>query len=92
MLFHWDPRKAGHNLRMHGVGFREASTVFADPLSVTLDDPDHSAAEDRFLDIGVSDLGRLLVVSYTEREGGIRLISARRATRTERQRHEWTAR
>jgi len=77
---------------MHGVGFREASTVFADPLSVTLDDPDHSAAEDRFLDIGVSDLGRLLVVSYTEREGGVRPISARRATRTERQQNEWTAR
>jgi uncharacterized DUF497 family protein len=68
--------------------FREATTVFADPLSITILDPDHSIAEMRFLDIGLSHRGRLLVVSYVERGDQIRLISARLATRNERKQYE----
>jgi uncharacterized DUF497 family protein len=88
LRFEWDKRKADSNLRAHGVSFREATTVFADPLSITISDPDHSAAEMRFVDIGLSHRGRLLVVSYTERGSRIRLISARLATRKERRQYE----
>jgi hypothetical protein len=88
LRFQWDSRKAASNLRVHGVSFREATTVFADPLSITISDPDHSTAEMRFVDIGVSNLGRLLVVSYTERSDEVRVISARRATRNEREQYE----
>ena len=86
--FEWDKRKAVSNLRAHGVSFREATTVFGDPLSITISDPDHSTAEMRFVDIGRSHRGRLLVVSYTERGIRIRLISARLATRKERRQYE----
>ena len=84
----WDPVKARANLRKHRVRFEEASTVFADPMSITIRDPDHSVGEWRFLDIGLSHSGRLLVVSYTERGSRIRLISARSASRTERKGYE----
>ncbi|MBI4556056.1 MAG: BrnT family toxin [Candidatus Hydrogenedentes bacterium] len=86
--FEWDDAKARENLLKHGVGFEEASTVFNDPLSVTRPDPDHSDAENRFIDIGVSNMNQLLVVVYTERGPRIRLISARRATANERQKYE----
>ena len=88
LRFEWDHRKSESNLRAHGVSFDEASTVFADPLSITIYDPTHSSAEMRFVDIGVSYLGRLLVVSYTERADQVRLISARLATRNERRQYE----
>jgi uncharacterized protein len=88
LRFEWDNRKADSNLRAHGVSFREATTVFTDPLSITISDPDHSMAEMRFIDIGLSHRGRLLVVSYTERGNRIRLISARLATRNERRQYE----
>jgi uncharacterized DUF497 family protein len=78
LRFEWDNRKADSNLRAHAVSFREATTVFADPLSITISDPDHSMAEMRFIDIGLSHRGRLLVVSYTERGNRIRLIAATR--------------
>jgi uncharacterized DUF497 family protein len=84
LRFEWDERKAGSNLKQHGVSFREATTVFADPLSITIWDPYHSISESRFVDIGLSHHGRLLVVSYTERGDIIRLISARFANRRER--------
>ena len=90
LSFEWDEGKAESNLKAHGVSFREATTVFADPLSITISDPDHSSVEMRFLDIGLSYLGRLLVVSYTERGKKIRLISARLATRNERNQYEET--
>ena len=64
----WDPEKADSNLRKHGVSFEEAATVLADPLSITLDDPDHSETELRFLLLGNSVIARLLVVAITERE------------------------
>lgn len=91
LSFEWDTRKAESNLKAHGVSFHEATTVFADPLSITISDPDHSSVEARFLDIGLSYLGRLLVVSYTERGDKIRLISARLGTRNERKQYEETA-
>jgi hypothetical protein len=88
--FEWDPAKAELNLKEHGVSFDEATTVFRDTLSITIVDPDHSDSEDRFIDIGMSHRGQLLVVSYTERKDKIRIISARRATRTERKSYEET--
>ena len=88
LRFEWDKGEAESNLRAHGVSFREATTVFADPLSITISDPDHSSTEMRLVDLGLSHLGRLLVVSYTERGSRIRLISARLATRNERRQYE----
>ena len=86
----WDREKARTNLRKHNVTFEEASSVFGDPVSITIPDPDHSMGEMRFLDIGLSHFGRLLVVAYTERRSRIRIISARPATRRERKRYEET--
>jgi uncharacterized DUF497 family protein len=90
LSFEWDKRKAESNLRAHGVSFVEATTVLGDPLSITISDPDHSSVEMRFLDIGLSCFGRMLVVSYTERANKIRLISARLAVRNERRQYEET--
>jgi len=88
MQFEWDREKAQGNLRKHGVSFDDAVTVFYDPLSATFDDPDHSAGENRFITVGYSARGRLLVVSHTERGNAVRIISARHATRREGKRHE----
>ena len=88
--FEWDPRKAEANLKRHEVSFDDATTVFQDPLSITISDPDHSETEDRFIDIGTAHLGELLVVSYAERRDKIRIISARRATSAERKNYEET--
>lgn len=90
--FEWDPAKAKRNLKEHGVSFDEAATIFQDPLSITIADPDHSGStEKRFVDIGLSHERALLVVSYTERKDRIRIISARVATRTERKNYEETS-
>jgi uncharacterized DUF497 family protein len=86
--FEWDPDKAATNAKKHGVEFAEAMTVFGDSLELTIPDPDHSEGEFRFLSLGRSAAGRLLVVAYTEREGRIRIINAREATSQERQRYE----
>ena len=89
LRFQWDHRKAKANLRTHGVSFEETSTVFADPLAKVFPDEDHSRQENREILVGTSILGRLLLVSFTERgEDCIRIISAREATRNERRRHE----
>ncbi len=88
MQFEWDPEKAKQNYKKHRVYFEEATTVFYDPLSATFDDPDHSIGELRLITVGFSSRGRLLVVSHTEREKNIRIISARTATAQERRRHE----
>jgi uncharacterized protein len=88
LTFEWDSEKAQANLKKHRVGFEEASTVFADPMSITIQDPDHSHGEARFLDIGLSRAGRLLVVAYTERGNRIRVINARPATRREKDAYE----
>jgi len=88
MQFEWDPKKAKQNLTKHGVSFDEAVTAFYDPLSATFDDPDHSENEQRYITIGFSSQGRLLVVAHAERRGNIRIISARSATAHERKKHE----
>jgi len=81
--FEWDPAKAAANLKKHRVAFHEAATVLEDPLSTTFPDETHSTEERRFVTIGASKRGRLLVVAHTERNDTIRIISARRATRRE---------
>ncbi len=86
--FEWDADKAATNLRKHGVSFDEAVTVFGDPLSVLLPDPDHSVEEERYLVLGVSTRDRLLVVAFVERPPQTRIISARLATRRERHDYE----
>lgn len=86
--FEWDAAKAAANLRKHGVAFDEACSVFADPLSRTIRDPMHSVGERRFVLLGRSGAGRLLVLVHTERGATIRLISARPATRLERKSYE----
>ena len=90
LRFTWDPRKASANLKKHRVAFEDAQTVFFDEHALQLDDPDDSVGEDRFLLLGLSSGLRLLVVCHCERADGdeIRLISARRADRTE-QREYW---
>ncbi|MCC5658595.1 BrnT family toxin [Nostoc sp. XA010] len=84
MKFEWDENKAAINLLKHKVSFEEAKTVFNDPLYVDFYDPDHSDNEERYLIIGESSRGRLLIMSYTERGNSIRLISAREVTPSER--------
>jgi len=86
--FEWDPTKAKENLQKHRVSFAEASTVFGDPLSMNMPDPDHSEGEHRFIVMGISDRYRLLVVSYTERPLRTRIINARLASRAERKQYE----
>lgn len=86
--FEWNPRKARGNLRKHGIDFNEASTVFADTLSITIPDPDHSEDEERWVTVGLSNRHRVLVVVHTEEEETIRLISARTADRFERRKYE----
>ncbi len=88
MEFEWDENKATNNLSKHGVAFDEARTVFDDSLYVDFYDPDHSEYEQRYLIIGQSEKGHLLIVSYTERRNSIRLISAREVTKRERKSYE----
>ena len=86
--FEWDRRKATVNETKHGVSFEEALTVFSDPLGRIFDDPDHSSAEAREIVVGHSNKQRLLVVSFTERGNAIRIFSARKTTKRERQDYE----
>lgn len=88
MEFEWDDEKAESNEKKHGVAFAEAMTVFGDPLSLTGYDPDHSTTEDRFVTMGLSELGRLVIVSHVDRDDKIRIISAREANRIERKDYE----
>jgi uncharacterized DUF497 family protein len=88
MEFEWNPDKAALNLEKHGVSFQQAATVFDDPLSVTFPDPDHSTGESRYVIIGVSRFGQLLVVAHTDRGEKVRIISARKASRQERRFYE----
>lgn len=88
MRFEWDASKAATSVLKHGVDFDEASTVFADSLAATGRDPDHSTSEARFLTFGLSRKGRVLAVSHTDRGGVLRIISARPATRKEKQTYE----
>jgi uncharacterized DUF497 family protein len=88
LTIEWDPRKARSNIAKHGVTFEEASTVFADSLSLTIPDPEHSRSEERYVTMGRAFTGKLLVVVHTDRGDNIRLISARRANRRERRSYE----
>lgn len=81
--FEWDDEKAKENKRKHKVDFEEAIAVFIDPFSLTIEDLDHSIEESRYIDLGRSESGRVLVVSYTESGAKIRIISCRRASRGE---------
>jgi len=87
-IFEWDDKKARANLRKHGVSFDEGATIFNDPLIATMPDTVHSASEARFLALGMSIMGRLLVVIFTERNERIRLISCRKATKAEIKNYE----
>lgn len=89
ILFEWDPAKAASNLKKHKVSFEEASTVFGDPLAITIEDPGHSRpGEERFVTVGWSEGGRTVVVVHFDADDSIRIISARVATRRERYQHE----
>jgi len=88
LQFTWDPTKAAANLSKHGVSFKDASTVFRNPLAKVLTDPTHSGPELRSLIIGHSEGGRLLMVVFTETDDGIRIISARDASARERREYE----
>ena len=86
--FEWDPGKARQNRRKHRVSFQEAATVFGDPLAVTYPDPDHSVSEQRFITVGMSGAGRVLMLAHLDRNENIRIISARKTTRRERKHYE----
>lgn len=87
--FEWDEKKAKANLIKHKVSFYEATTVFSDPYSITIPDAAHSSEhEQRYIDIGSSDKGHVLVVVYAESKANIRIISCRKATRKERRYYE----
>jgi uncharacterized DUF497 family protein len=88
MIFEWDSGKARANKAKHGLSFEEVATVFQDSLALTFDDPDHSSAEPRELTIGHTKGHKLVFVSHCEREGRIRIISARPATNSERKQYE----
>ena len=86
--FEWDPSKAEENVRKHCVDFRDAATIFRDPLGITIFDPHHSQDEDRYITVGRSPSGRLLIVGHTDRGERIRIISARELTSAERKAYE----
>ena len=88
MKLEWDPRKAKSNLTKHGVSFEEAATAISDPMAATGADPDHSITEERYVTFGVSERGRLLVIAHTDEEEIIRIISARIASKGERELYE----
>ena len=83
LQFEWDPNKATRNVEKHQVSFEEAATVFDDLLFITVIDEEHSVEEERYITIGLSQRGRLLLVAHTDRAGQIRIISARKATKRE---------
>jgi uncharacterized DUF497 family protein len=88
MRFAWDEKKAASNISKHGISFEEAATVFGDPLSDTFPDPDHSLEEHRFVIIGSSESGKILVVAHTDDGELVRIISAREVTHEERKSYE----
>ena len=83
--FEWDMDKANRNLEKHDVSFEEAATVFDDPMYITFIDDEHSVDEERYITIGLSNHGRLLMLAHADRQDRIRIINARRATKKEEQ-------
>ena len=92
LVFEFDLRKAAANLKKHGVSFREAMTVFNDPLAATFPDELHSEEEQRWITVGLSSRHRVLFVSHLEHEGIIRIIGARTANATEIETYEEASR
>ena len=88
LLFEWDEEKARSNLKRHKVSLQEGATIFHDLFVATMPDPDHSEEEQRYISVGLSVKGRLLVVVHTERGDRTRIISCRKATPTERRVYE----
>ena len=88
MKFEWDPAKEDKNVKKHGVAFAEASTVFGDYLSVSGRDLEHSEGEARYVTIGLSSEGRILIVCHTDRRNVIRIFSARSVIRKEKKIYE----
>jgi hypothetical protein len=87
LTYEWDEDKSRSNVRKHGVTFEEAKTIFNDRFGITIGDPDHSLSEERFVEIGMSAKGRILVVWYAERGENIRVIGCRKATPSERRKY-----
>jgi uncharacterized protein len=83
VVYEWDSSKAAANIKKHHVAFTEAATVFLDPWALTYQDPDHSEGEQRYITLGESTRGRVILVAHLDRDDRIRIISARRATRKE---------
>lgn len=88
LTFEWDEAKAKSNIIKHNISFEEGKTIFNDPMLLTFADLEHNAHEKRFINIGLSSAGRVLVLIHTERYGRIRIISCRKATGSERKRYE----
>ena len=88
MNFEWDPAKEARNIKKHNVSFKEAVTILGNPLSITIHDPDHSEDEDRYLTVGCSSKGGFLIVAHTERGDNIRIINARKLTKSEKKSYE----
>jgi len=88
VIFEWDAAKATANRRKHRIPFQEAATIFGDPLAITYPDPDHSEWEQRFLTVGMSNEGRVLFVAHADDGDSIRIISARKTTKREREQYE----
>ena len=88
LTFEWHEAKAKENLRKHNISFDQTKTVYNDPFLLTFPDEGHSQVEERFVNIGRSSKGNVLVVVHTERKGSIRIISSRKATATERRVYE----
>lgn len=88
LKYEWDSKKASNNIIKHGISFEEAITIWNDELAAFFHDPFHSITEDRYIMIGYSNKNNLLLVSFTDRNNKIRIISARKATKSERKKHE----
>ena len=88
LTFEWDENKARENLQKHKVSFEEAKAIFDDPFLMTYPDPDHSESEQRYLSVGSSSAGRVLLVIHTDRSANTRIISCRKATASERKHYE----
>ena len=88
LQFEWDHDKSAKNFKKHNVSFKEAATVFSDPLSRTYPDPDHSFGEERYITIGMSEFGRILIISHKDLDDTIRIISSRITTSKERKFYE----
>lgn len=88
LTFEWDKVKAKSNLKKHKVSFEEGKTIFNDPFLFTFPDNAHSTSEERFINIGISASGHILVLTHTERKDKIRIINYRKATARERKFYE----